>query len=187
MAQIGLKNLYYATLAADTADTATTYGAMKKITGAISADIKPASNSATLYADDGPFDTATTLGEITVTLEMADLPLSVQAEILGHTLDKGVMVYKATDKAPYVAIAFESEKSNGGTRYVKLLKGKFQELEESTKTKDDKVDFQTPKISGKFVCRTFDGAWKRTADTDAEGFVATTGTDWYKTMEPTTV
>src|SRR5574343_110749 len=116
MAQIGLKNLYYATLTADTADKATTYGSMKKITGAISADIKPASNSATLYADDGPFDTATTLGEITVTLEMADLPLSVQAEILGHTLDKGVMVYKATDKAPYVAIAFESEKSNGGTR-----------------------------------------------------------------------
>lgn len=183
MSQIGLRNFYYAILSKDD-KTAVTYGTPISVPGLISADIKPGGNTDTLYADDGPYEAAAVLGDIDVTVEMADLDLTTQAALLGHTVTNGVMVEKTTDIAPYVALMFESEKASGATRYVKMLKGKFSVPESSTKTKDNKVNFQTGKITGKFVARINDGAWRRVADTDATGYVSTTGDNWYKTVEP---
>jgi phage major tail protein, phi13 family len=184
MAIVGLRNLHYAKLTKDDA-TGVTYGTPVAVPGVISADIKPGSNSATLYADDGPYETDTVLGDIGVTIDMADLGPTIAADLLGHTVTGGVMTKKSTDKSPYVAIMFESVKSNGKIRYKKLLKGKFQEPEENTKTKDDKVNFQTAKLEGKFVIRQNDSAWDRTADEDAEGYTAAVGTGWYTAVEPT--
>lgn len=183
MAKIGLSNLHYALITKD--DSAgVTYGVPKKIPGVISADIKTGSDTATLFADNGPAETASSLGEITVDIETKDLPLEVHAELLGHKITAGVMKSNADDVAPDVAIMFESLKSNGKKRFVKLLKGKFQEPDDTNKTKEDKISFQTQKISGKFVIREFDGDWKRTTDEDATGYLPATGTDWYKTVDP---
>ena len=183
MSLVGLSKFHYALLMTDT-KAAATYGTPVEVPGLISADIKPASSSATLYADNGPYDTDTTLGDITVAIDLADLDLDTAAALLGHTAAKGIMVQKATDVAPYVCILFEALKANGKRRFVKLLKGRFQVPDETTKTKDDKVTFQTSKIEGKFVIRVYDKAWKRTADEDAEGFEAETATGWYASVEP---
>ena len=86
----------------------------------------------------------------------------------------------SSDLAPEIALGFESFRSNGKKRFVWLYKGSFSEPDDSYKTKEDKIDFQTQKISGKFVIRKYDGKWKKVADEDANGYVATTGTDWYK-------
>jgi len=94
------------------------------------------------------------------------------------------MKSNANDVAPEVAILFESLKANGKKRFVKLLKGTFSEPDDTNKTKEDKIAFQTQKISGKFVIREFDGDWKHTTDEDAVGFVAGTGTAWYTAVEP---
>jgi phi13 family phage major tail protein len=73
--------------------------------------------------------------------------------LLGSTVNEdGVLELSASDQAPYVALGFESEKSNGETRYVWLYKGKFSLPETSNKTKADKPEFQTEKISGVFIC-----------------------------------
>lgn len=186
MPQVGLKNFHYALLKSDD-ETAVTYDTVKAIKGLISADIKPSASSETLYADDGPYEADTVLGDVTITIETADLSLEQQAELLGHTISKGVLVSKSSDKAPYVAIAFESGKSNGAIRYVKVLKVRFEEQQDSTKTQGNKVAFQTPKLEGKAVCRLYDGQWKRTADTDATEFDAKTATNWYKAIEESTV
>jgi len=185
MAIVGVSNFHYAKQLTDTL-TGTTYDAVKKISGVVNLDVKPGSSSATLYADNGPADTATTLGEIAVSIELKELPLEDQAALLGHTLAAGVMTSKTSDVAPYVAIAFEGLKSNGKKRYVKLLKGMFQEPDDSYKTKDDKVNFQTGKIEGKFIMRTYDEQWKRTADEESADYLPATGTAWYTAIEPTT-
>jgi phi13 family phage major tail protein len=179
VALVGLKDLHYALLITDAGST--TYGAVKPIAGAISASIDPAVNTSTLYADDGPDEVASALGEITVELQIKDLPLDIQSALLGHeTPSGGVVIKKASDAAPYVAIGFKSLKSTGKYRYVWLYKGKFQLPEENYKTKEENVEFQTPTITGKFVKRISDGNWMSMGDEDDTGF--TSGATWFNAV-----
>ena len=178
MSQVGLKNLYYAKVLTDTTQS-TTYETPVRLAGLISVDIAPSANTNTLYADDGPYEAAESLGAVEVTIEVADLPLEAQAALLGHTVTNGVMQYTTNDAAPYVALAFESLKANGKNRFVKLLKGKFSEPETNHQTKGENVEFQTSTITGTFVARVSDGAWKTVADEDATGFEQTTAENWY--------
>lgn len=174
-ALVGLENLVYAKL---TDETTNIYSTPVKIAPAINAKIKPKVNSAILYGDNKAVETVSALGEVEIELEVTDLPLEVQAAILGHDLDTatGVMTYNENDIAPYVAIGFKSKKANGNYRYVWLLKGKFEEFEDEYATTEDKVKFTTPKIKGTFVTRK-DGVWKYTADEDSGtvpvGFLST--------------
>lgn len=173
--KIGMKDLYFAKLTKDDA-TGVAYDTPVLITGAISAKVSPDIDESTLYADDGAYETVSTVGKITVELELADLPLSVQAALLGHTLSNGVLVKKATDIAPYVAIGWKSLKSNGKYRYFWLLKGKFQVPDDESKTKEEKISFQNAKIKGTFVCRVYDDNWELVGDEDETDFDAT---DWF--------
>lgn len=178
--QIGLSDIYYATLTSDDA-TSAVYGTPVKIAGAIQANINPNASNETLFADDGPMETASSLGQIALELIAADLPQEVQAVLLGHSTDPltGIMTRKSTDVPPWVAIGFKSMKSNGHYRYVWLVKGKFSAPEQKHQTKGDKISFQSPTIAGSFVKRDHDDIWQLTADEDATGYVATTGTNWF--------
>jgi phi13 family phage major tail protein len=77
--QVGLNSLYYAVLTSDT-PLAATYNSPVAIAGAINAKISPKSNTETLYCDDGPDETVTSLGEIDVEFETKDIDLNTQAE-----------------------------------------------------------------------------------------------------------
>jgi phi13 family phage major tail protein len=185
---IGLTNLYYATLTTDPIGTGKpTYGTPVRIPGVISATINPNASKGTLFADNGPMDTATALGLIDLELNVVDVPFDVQAALLGHTITtKGVMTRKSSDVPPWVAIGFETLKSNGKKRFVWLVKGKFSEPEQKSETQNDGVNFQTPTIAGSFVRRDNDQIWELHADEDATGYVATVGTGWFTTVfDPT--
>jgi len=174
--QVGLRDLHYAILTQDDA-MGVAYEDPVKIAGAISATITPTVNTETLFADDGPSETASALGEITVELQVKDLPLPVQAALLGHDLENGVLIRNADDNAPYVALGFRSLKSNGKYRYVWLYKGKFAPPEQQYQTKEDTPAFQTPTITGTFVKREYDDAWQAVGDEDEPGFTA--GATWF--------
>ena len=176
MALIGLKNFYYAPISEDT-DSGTTYGTPKKIGNAVSVDINPTVQKAQLYGDDMAVATATGLGEITLSLETTDIPLADQAVLLGATYDSvnNTILSKSSDVAPYVGLAFESEKHDGGIRCVKLLKGKFAPSQETINTKGEQLNYQVPKIDGSFVARQSDGAWKQIKDFAAGASTAA----WY--------
>jgi phi13 family phage major tail protein len=182
MALIGLSNFAYAIMTKDD-NTGVTYNTPVVVPGVTEINIKPKTETATLYADDGPYDTASSLGDIEVEISLAELDLATQAALLGHTVSNGVMVRKSTDAAPYVAIGFKSLKSNGKYRYVWLLKGKFVVPDQDHKTKQDKPDFQVPKITGTFVKRTYDNAWQKIGDEDATGWTAATGTGWFTSVQ----
>lgn len=182
--QVGLKNLYYAVLTKDDA-TGVSYLAPVKIAGAINAKISPKSNTEVLYADDGPDETATALGEIDVEFEAKDISLTDQAALLGHSIVGGVMLKKATDVAPYVALGFMSKKSNGKYRYIWLTKGMFALPDQEYATGEDKPKFQTPKLTGTFVKRAYDDLWQRIADEDHPDYVASIGANWFNSVEGT--
>lgn len=75
------------------------------------------------YADDIEFDVIQPDPEVTVALEMTQLPLDIRAGIEGAKLDdKGVMVQSANDTPPYYAIGAKAELRAGGFRYIWLLK-----------------------------------------------------------------
>ena len=164
-AAISVENLVFATL---TDDVLKTYGTVTNVSPLINIKVTPASNSAVLYADGRAVERATSLGEISVEFEVQDLPLPVQAVLLGHELAPltGVMTYNVDDTAPYVALGFKIKKGNGKYRHIWLLKGSFEELSEEAATQADKVSFSTPKLKGGFIVRA-DGNWKFTADDDA--------------------
>lgn len=178
MSKIGISNLHYAKQTTEeTASSAATYGTVVAVPGTISADITPASNTAVLFADNGPYESAASLGEVNVQLTTADMPLSVLADLLGHTLDEqtGQLDFKASDTAPYVALMFEFLLGNGQKRCVKLYKGKFAEPGDNATTKGENVEFQTYDISGSFVQLKNNGMWKSVKD-----FAANADTSaWY--------
>ena len=185
MAQIGLKNIYYAKQLTDVApngqDTGSaTYEKPKKIGNAVSVDINPTTQTANLFGDDMAVATDISLQEVSVTIETTDIPLADQAALLGHTYDTvtGSMTAKGSDTAPDVALLFESEKHDGGIRCVKLLKGKFAPSQETINTKGDSLDYQVPQLVGTFVSRQSDSAWKIVKD-----FAAGASTsDWYTSV-----
>lgn len=174
MALIGLKNFYYAPITEDT-DKETKYGTPKKLGNAVSVDITPTVNKTQLYGDDMAVATATSLGEITLSLETTDIPLADQAALLGATASGDGIISKSSDVAPYVGLAFESEKHDGGIRCVKLLKGKFAPSQETINTKGEQLQFQVPKLDATFVARQSDGAWKQIKDFAAGASTA----GWY--------
>lgn len=184
MATIGLKDLHYALLLTDPAAGVPTYAAPVRVVGAITANINPNASSGTLFYDDGPGDTAATMGEISLELNLADIPLKTQAIWLGHTYVDGILKRKGSDTPPWLAIGFRTLKSNGAYRYMWLNKGKFTIPTEEYSTKGDSIEFATPTITGAFVKRDSDDEWERTADEDDIDFDPSYTSTWF--LDPLT-
>ncbi len=177
--QIGLRDIYYALLIDDPLDGVASYEAPVRIAGAIAANVNPNSASETLFADDGPHETASTIGGISLELNVAALSLEDQAALLGHKIEGGILRRRSGDIPPWVAVGFRSLKSNGKYRYTWLNKGKFAASEQANETKGDAINFQTPTITGAFVKRDSDDEWERHADEDSIDYVPTIGQNWF--------
>lgn len=179
--QIGLRNLVIAVMTDDPAfGTGTaSYQAPVALPGAISANVTTNASNATLFADDGPYDTAATIGEIGLELNVADLPLEIQSLLLGHAIEGGIMKRRSTDTPPWVAVGFKTLKSNSKYRYTWLNKGKFSVPDQNNGTKGDSVEFQTPTISGSFVKRDCDDEYERHIDEDHVDYVSSLGQNWF--------
>lgn len=190
--RIGCDNLVYAIMKTeDTATTAPVFDAVKPAPGVISVNINPNASQETLFADDGPMETATTLGKIDVEINKAELTTENKADLLGHQIDtNGGIVYGDSDVPPWVAIGFRTLKSNGKYRYVWLYKGKFTDPEDANETKGDSINFQTDTIKGQFVKLSnqieINGKlvrpWKYELDGDNESADTDTIETWFDTV-----
>ena len=127
--------------------------------------------------------TANDTSEYDLTIEVATLPVEYKAFLLGHTYDKTTGTIKATadDAAPYFMVMFSSTKQNGKNRFVRFAKVLFSEPDETSKTKEASVSFNTPSMSAKAIYRTSDKVVYEQADEEADGYVAATGTNWFIT------
>ena len=151
--RIGCDNLHYAIMTTeDTATSAPVYAELKSAPGVMHININPNASLATAFFDDGPGDTASTLGNIDVEIQKNTLTAENKADLLGHTIDaNGGVAYADDDTPPFVAIGFRTLKSNGKYRYVWLYKGRFADPEDNNETKADSINFQSDTISGQFV------------------------------------
>lgn len=183
MSNIGVSDFSYALMTEDDIVKGVKYDAFKKIPGINKIEIKPAANSAVNYGDNVGMEAATSLGEVSVTLDMVNLEKEDIAAMLGHKIDEdGVMTFSGEDEAPYVCCMFRGTKSDGSGRWVKLLKLKFEEMADNYDTKTDKISFQNPQLTAKAVARKFDKIWKRTLDETADN--ADKVTAFTATVEP---
>src|SRR5690625_1323670 len=166
MATIGLKDIYFAPILADD-ENGTTYDEPIRIGRAMQANIQPQYNFADLRADDGVAETAEARGVTTVTVGVDDINKEGQAVIFGMEINSdGVLIDSQSDRPPYGALMFRSEKANGAYRYVVLYKGKFTPPEKEYETKQETPAFQTPTIEERILDRRSDG--KRDAEVDED-------------------
>ncbi|WP_339194263.1 major tail protein [Paenibacillus sp. FSL P4-0176] len=164
---VGLQDIYYAKLlSGDTATEAPVYETPKALLPAITANVTPTVESATLHGNDGPIITANALSEIEVEIGVANLDLEQQADLLGSKIDAdtGLLWDNSDDQAPEVALGFRRSMSDGSFVYTWLLKGKFTLPTEEATTKQGEIEFQTPTITGTFLKRIYDGEWRVRAD-----------------------
>lgn len=179
MAQVGLRELHFAKVVEDTTGSLL-YGEIEELAGAINATINPTVNTQELYADDQLWESVSALGKIDVEIETADLPLQTRATLTGSKIVNGVLVEKAGDVPPHIALGFKSQKSDGKYRYIWLLKGVAQPMAEDYSTKKDNVEHKTPKLKFVFMPRAHDGEWKHTADEGSPEF--TGDEDWFESV-----
>ena len=182
---IGLDRFYYALLNSDTT-AGVSYQTPVNLKGAITVSYNPNSEVATLFADDGPYDTAETIGEIELGVGIADISQEDYAALMGHTITGGVMSELATDQPVDVAFGFRAKRSNGGYSYFWFLKGKFSKPSMDHETKGDSISWQTPVMNGKFVSRVYDSRYKYTTRDDADDYTAAIGTAWFASVYGTT-
>ena len=171
---VGLKNMVIAPVTADT-ETATTYGDLQRVAGAIEATITPENNDPDIqYFDDVEGDVLYPDLELTFKTKLADLPLIVQEMIFSNKIDdNGVLIRTANDKPGYFAVGFMSEKANGTYRYVWLFKVRAKPVTETYATKEGtSITRQTGEVEWTAIKRTSDGRYQAVADEGENGFTA---------------
>ena len=163
-----------APVTADT-ETATTYGDLQRVAGAIEATITPENNDPDIqYFDDVEGDVLYPDPELTFKTKLADLPLIVQEMIFSNKIDdNGVLIRTANDKPGYFAVGFMSEKANGTYRYVWLFKVRAKPVTETYATKEGtSITRQTGEVEWTAIKRTSDGRYQAVADEGENGFTA---------------
>lgn len=154
MAKIGLSNIHYAIMTSGSEDTPTTnpsYGTIKTPNcGAIQADINVNIAEAKLYADNKLWASSREFQDGEISLEIADLPMEMAADLLGNTYDSTnkTLIKKASDNPPYVALAAEFNMDGGGKLAFWLYKVKFGEGNQTGQTRGENMSYQTTTITG---------------------------------------
>ena len=181
---VGLKNMVIAPVTADT-ETATTYGDLQRVAGAIEATITPENNDPDIqYFDDVEGDVLYPDPELTFKTKLADLPLIVQEMIFSNKIDdNGVLIRTANDKPGYFAVGFMSEKANGTYRYVWLFKVRAKPVTETYATKEGtSIPRQTGEVEWTAIKRTSDGRYQAVADEGENGFTAEKAASFLNTV-----
>lgn len=167
--RVGLRDVIFWKLITDTAETlAYADAAEPEVVDAIDVGITHANaDPDVLYADDVENDVLYPDTELTVTVEVKELPLSLQAKLLGNKVGtKAEVVEVAGATPPYFAMGFKSEKRNKEDRYVWLLKGRANPLDETFHTKEKTSTRQNDTVSFTFIKRANDEAFKYILDTE---------------------
>ena len=147
--RIGLRNLHYKILKTED-ETGVTYEEAVKIPGLISGTLTPQSAEGELYTDDVLSEYYAGITAFDITLGVKDIPIEDRATLLGYPISAdGRMRVTANAEAPFVAVSFEAERTDGSYQYVQVHKVRFAPIEESFETKGGTITYQTVSVTGK--------------------------------------
>lgn len=181
--QIGLENLTVALITSDTT-SGITYETPEKLERSIKAKISPKTSSEKLYSDDTVEEILNNFDSCDVEIELNQLSVASRAKLQGSTIRSGMLIENKDDIAPELALGFRSKKSNGKYRYVWLLKGKFEIVEDEYETIGEKPTPKTSSLKGSFYPRTSDGNWRIMEDEGDDGVTPASLSSWF-TAVPT--
>nr|WGE05087.1 phage tail protein [Bacillus subtilis] len=146
---IGLDMFHIAEVLKDTKDELE-FSVPEELPGAVSMKLDPKSETETFYADNGAYAQLSSLGDIDGEMEVADLPLDMQARIFGKTVENGIHFSSADDRPLEIALGFRAKISTGGYRYYWALKGKPELVPVEHKTEEGKPSPQSTQVKIKF-------------------------------------
>lgn len=125
--RINVKNLKYCKLLSDD-ESGVTYDDVKDFAKAMTIDVQPSQATGVLYGDGAQQENIAKLTGIATKLEVNKIPIEVRADILGHAFNNGVLVKGAGDEAPYIALGYQIEGTNGCSEFVWLLRVEHRRL-----------------------------------------------------------
>jgi len=165
---VGLKNMVIAPLTMDTEETLT-YGDLQLVAGAIEASITPQNADPDVqYFDDQEGDVLYPDPELSFKTKLAD---------------NGVLIRSSTDKPPYFAVGFKSEKANHKFRYIWLYKVRAKPVTENYATKEGKsITRQTGEVEWTAIRRTHDNQYQAVADEGENGFTSEKGVTFLQSV-----
>lgn len=157
MAFIGLRYPVAALVATEVAGSDLTYSSGFVVGKAVSASITKNHNTNPLYADDAVAEMDNGITGMTIEFGVDDITDAVRADLLGLVAvssgtPSALDHYDETDAAaPYVGFGFIRVRRKGGsTTYqgVWCHKVQFGEDSESSQTKGENIEWQTPTLTG---------------------------------------
>lgn len=176
--RINVKNLVYCLLESD--DTSgVAYGDVKPLAKAMTIEVTPSQATGVLYGDGVQQENLAKLTGLAAALEVNKVSIENRAAIQGHTFEDGVMIYAASDEAPYIAIGYQVEGTNGYSEYVWLLKGRVQEGNQNASQATDNINFTTDKMTINFIPREYDGYMEFTGDSSNADLYADQISAWF--------
>lgn len=178
--RINVKNLVFCTLTSDDA-SGVVYGDVNPLAKAMTIEVTPSQATGVLYGDGAQQENLAKLTGLSAALEVNKIAIENRAVIQGHKYEDGVMVYSADDEAPYIAIGYQVEGTNGYSEYVWLLKGRVQEGNQSAAQATDNINFTTDKMTINFIPREFDRFLEFTADSANSDLESDQVENWFKT------
>ncbi len=173
--RIGLRDVKIAWLtdATDTATVAAAYTLESTALEAIDAQIsRGTADPDVQYADDIESDVLYPDPEITISLEVKEVPLALQKLLFGQGNVDGndVYTYKSGMTPPYFALGFKSAKRSGADRYVWYYKCRAKPMDETFHTKEGgTITRQQDKLEITAIKRTYDNFVSVKVDSDAVG------------------
>ena len=162
---VNVKRLYVARLTKE--DDEISYDKPRYLEGVRQISIKPKQSSDPYYHEGRKILEEKTLQDIAVSLNLTDLTDEDECYVMGHKLaEGGGVIRNDNDIAPPLAIMYEAEKAQGGTRYGILYAGTFGLPDEDIKAKEGKSNFQDKKIEASFRPLS-NGLWSYKVDNDS--------------------
>lgn len=134
----GVEGLVAAKILTDDNETGYTTGTVFSIAGVAEISKAVEQSSDAHYYDNIPAIVIDSVGADTITISASAIPLEVVAELTGQTFDAttGALIEEEAT-APYMAVGYKTQKTNGAEVYVWRYKGKFQLGDQTNTTKDN--------------------------------------------------
>lgn len=153
-----------------TANDVTTYttGAAVQVPGLQSLGLDPDVTEWKVMADDGVYEAGADWNGMKISLQLAELPISLKPHFEGGDYDETSKeyTYHSDDSAPEIGFTFRAKTSDGNYRMIKLFVLKCSKVKEDYKTKGESGGDSTPVvIEGTVTQRKIDNAAKREKDT----------------------
>lgn len=139
---VGVDNLHYAIVTANTDDTYTT-GVPKKLAPVAEIASETETNNKTTYYDNSAANNYVTEGMTTVQIIIPNLDAETLAEILGKTYLAGIVWDGGQAEPPEVAIGFRYNMGKDNYRYYWYHVGTFAGGAEEAKSKEADVEVKT--------------------------------------------